>query len=83
MSVYMCDCVCEKLIAAHCGSETGMFRACCAFLMWLHYYDSVQDCSISSALAKQILQSCTKPSICSYEHMIYLLTYSLVLFHWH
>ena len=29
------------------------------------YIDAlVQDCSISSALAMEILQSCTKPSIC-------------------
>ena len=29
-----------------------------------HYFDGlVQDCSISSALAMEILQSCTKPSI--------------------
>ena len=40
MCVYMCECVCEKLIAAHCGTETGMFRACGAFcdvvaLSWL------------------------------------------------
>ena len=32
----------------------------------LHYIDSlVQDCSISSALAMEILQSCTKPQIYS------------------
>ena len=29
----------------------------------LHIDGLVQDCSISSALAKEILQSCTKPSI--------------------
>ena len=41
---------------------------------WEHYYavclaiiGLVQDCSNSSALAMELLQSCTKPSICSYE----------------
>ena len=35
----------------------------------------VQDCSISSALAMEILQSCTKPSIYMYED--YLIDHTL------
>ena len=30
-----------------------------------HIYGSVQDCIICSANAQEILQSCTKPLICS------------------
>ena len=34
-----------------------------------HYIDSLMhDCSISSALALELLQSCTKPSIYYYMH---------------
>ena len=32
--------------------------------IWLHLDGLVQDCTFSSALAMEILQSCTKPSIC-------------------
>ena len=32
-----------------------------------HYFDAlVQDCSNSSALAMELLQSCTKPSFCAW-----------------
>ena len=31
-----------------------------------HFDSLVQDCSISSALAMEILQSCNKPSICNF-----------------
>ena len=34
-------------------------------LTWFHIDGLVQDCSISSALAMEIQQSCTKPSICT------------------
>ena len=38
----------------------------------------VQDCSISSALAMEILQSCTKPSMYSYTYMyIYIVICNL------
>ena len=36
------------------------------YALWLlhcHFDDLVQDCSNSSALAMELLQSCTKPSI--------------------
>ena len=41
------------------------------FFWWLwEYVDGlVQDCSISSALAMEILLSCTKPSMSSYIHI--------------
>ena len=32
--------------------------------LWLHIDALVQDCSYSSALAMELLQCCTKPSIC-------------------
>ena len=35
----------------------------------LYIHSLVQDCSISSALAMEILQSCTKPSIYSYQNI--------------
>ena len=38
----------------------------------LQYIDgSVQDCRISGALAMEILQSCTKPSISSYGQLLF------------
>ena len=33
----------------------------------VHVYGSVEDCSNSSANAQELLQSCTKPSICSFQ----------------
>ena len=38
---------------------TQVLDTCC------HFHGLVQDCSNSSALAMELLQSCTKPSICS------------------
>ena len=35
-----------------------------------HLHGLVQDCSISSALAMEILQSCTKPSLCGQDGII-------------
>ena len=40
---------------------------------------SVQDFSISSALALEILQSCTKPSICDIQNNARLMVYSKIL----
>ena len=34
---------------------------CFVFIMGIHIDDWVQDCSNSSALAMELLQSCTKP----------------------
>ena len=39
--------------------------ACC-LTAWSHYDGSVQDCSNSSALTVELLQSCAKPSITKY-----------------
>ena len=39
----------------------------------------VQDCSISSALAMEILQSCTKPSLCSQGWFVKLGSISICL----
>ena len=32
--------------------------------LWYNFDDLVQDCSNSSTLAMELLQSCTEPSIC-------------------
>ena len=41
---------------------------CCGLICYFIWYidDLVQDCNISTADALEILQSCTKPSICTY-----------------
>ena len=52
-------------------NNTGVLLICTYQLMstwwlqmsWCHINGLVQDCSISSAVAMEILQSCTKPSI--------------------
>ena len=45
-------------------------RWCHPDICWPVYIDgSVQDCSNSSALAMESLQSCTKPSITKWTHM--------------
>ena len=41
-----------------------------------------QDCSISSALAMQILQSCTKPSIYKYMHLQHMIQYKCIWCTW-
>ena len=47
---------CVKLIK-------GVFHM---YILWIYHIDGfVQDCSISIANALEILQSCTKPSICT------------------
>ena len=54
----MCICVivCVKsLLLLFVALRPGCSGHVVLFVMWLHYFDSVQDCSISSALAKQIL----------------------------
>ena len=43
------------------NSKSALYPAC--VLSMLHSDGSVQDCSISSALAMEILQSCSEPSI--------------------
>ena len=43
----------------------------------LHVDGLVQDCSNSSALAMELLQSSTKPSMC-YLHIFYPVTYHVV-----
>ena len=54
------------------------------------YFDGLmQDCSISSALTMEILQSCTKPSICScfvvlcFGLLQMMYPYPSGLLHWH
>ena len=43
---------------------------------WLNQIDGlVQDCSISSALAMEILQSCTKPSKSAWKHILWARLY--------
>ena len=46
-----------------------IYRILICSSLWLHIDGFVQDCSISSALAMEILQTCTKPSIylCTYR----------------
>ena len=38
---------------------------------------SVQDCSNSSALAMELLQSCTRPWLWSYDHHIFIMGISI------
>ena len=47
-----------------CISTMSAFRQC------LHFDGLVQDCSNSSANALELLQSCTKPSICSVDGVV-------------
>ena len=57
-------------IYMHCFAES-IFK-CFLFFIFLpelpwHFDGSAQDCSNSIANALELLQSCTKPSICSYQ----------------
>ena len=55
------------------GSHIGpMNFAICGSLVITAYHGLVQNCSISSSLAIEILQFCTKPSIYKY-HIFYCL----------
>ena len=44
-----------------------------------HYDSLMQDCCISSALAIEILQSCTKPSICWFADLSVTFKWILIL----
>ena len=46
-----------------CGYGHNIYGICCYFfVIYMYIGGLVQDCSISGALAIEILQSCTKPS---------------------
>ena len=76
--VNMSQCTRTSTILAHYGTNgqtltsqhTRAYRMCCIILklnQWtanMHYADGLaQDCSNSSVLAMELLQSCTKPSM--------------------
>ena len=48
-------------------------------MLRVYFHGSVQDCSISSALAMEILQFCTKPSICKWRMSLTLYMLSQAL----
>ena len=56
------------LILSEAWSSTFVFsqtpQAGCQKLVWKHFDGLVQNCSNSSVLAMELLQSCTKPSTC-------------------
>ena len=61
------DIVCYSVIFTntHLGYSTGMGTVIATVPPKQEYIDGlVQDCNHSSALALELLQSCTKPSIC-------------------
>ena len=47
-------------------NSQGMPHLCAINSVWYHVDGSAQHCSNSIVLAMELLQSCTKPSMCSY-----------------
>ena len=55
------------MIAYYCQPYGQMPSGWCPMFDKVQFNDLVQDCSISSALAMEILQSCTDPLNQSYD----------------
>ena len=70
------------------STVTDQFLWGCTQKVWSHINHisgGVQDCSNSSALAMELLQSCAKPSISSFSNYSFLYFHSIVIIigcHW-
>ena len=76
-SISFVDIVVNNVSSSMTQELCAWFTLCC-ILLWFettvtfthilqdHFDGLVQDCSISSALAMEILQSCTKPPTCGF-----------------
>ena len=64
---------CGITVPNHSKMYRGANRSVCTYFLDMctnrvnHFDGLVQDCSNSSALAMELLQSCTKPSICKHS----------------
>ena len=63
----------SKLVHVNKGIHVTKGKSRIQNKAWPHHIDgSVQDCSNSSALAMELLQSCTKPSMYLYVFAFYM-----------
>ena len=66
------------------GIIMGLCNSQCQCTRFTYHFDGLeQDCSNSSALAMELLQSCAKPSICTFSLIYFSHCFQVALMHIH